>query len=215
VSGIVTAVGPSCEWAKVGDRVRAGFIYGGFKEEVAANEYQSYKISPQLGFQTAFLGNYITSYYSLKVRGNIKEGETVLVLGGSGGIGLTSIELAKAFGCTVIAAAGSEAKLQACKAAGADFLVNYEEPGWHKKVKDFSGGEGRDLIVDPVGDKFTEPAVRTLAWGGRLLIIGFAAGEIPKIPMNLLLLKVLCSKHFSAFSLCCVKHATPRLLSIF
>ena len=111
------------------------------------------------------------------------------MLGAAGGVGITSIELVKAFGGKVIAAASSQAKLAACKAAGADWLVNYEDPGWQKKVKEITGGNGVDICVDPVGDRFTELAVRSLAWGGRLLVVGFAAGSIPRIPMNLLLLK--------------------------
>ena len=114
----------------------------------------------------------------------------MLVLGAAGGVGLTSVELAKALGAkTVIAAASTPAKLEACRRAGADHLVNYEEEGWRAKVKELTDGAGVDLVVDPVGDKYTEPAVRCLAWGGRLLIVGFAAGEIPRIPANLLLLK--------------------------
>mmetsp|Transcript_87903 Transcript_87903/g.138765 ORF Transcript_87903/g.138765 Transcript_87903/m.138765 type:complete len:336 (+) Transcript_87903:72-1079(+) len=189
VSGVVEQVGASVTSIRVGDRVRAGMIYGGFKEQVIATEFNCVKIPDSLSFQDCFLGNYVTSYYSLVVRGRLQAGETVLVLGAAGGLGITCIELCKALGARVIAAASSEAKLAACKRAGADELINYEAPDWHLKVKDLTMGRGVDICFDPVGDRFTEPAVRCLAWGGRLLVIGFAAGDIPKIPMNLLLLK--------------------------
>lgn len=189
ISGEVLAVGEGVEKIKVGDRVRSGMIMGGYREEVIVHESRCASLPRNLGYKDCFLGNYITSYFALKVRGCIKPGETVLVLGAAGGIGITSIQLAKALGAsTVIACASSDEKLQACKSAGADHLIRYDQPKWHKHVKNIVG-KGVDIIVDPVGDVFTEPAIRTIGWEGRLLIIGFAGGEIPKIRANLLLLK--------------------------
>lgn len=132
---------------------------------------------------------YGTSYYALKQRANIQPGETLLVLGASGGVGLATVELGKAMGAKVIAAASTAEKLEVAKAAGADELINYSEESLKEAVKKLTKGKGVDVIYDPVGGDFTEQALRSMAWNGRHLIIGFAAGDIPKVPANLTLLK--------------------------
>jgi len=129
---------------------------------------------------------YGTSYYGLKQRGQLQDGETLLVLGAAGGVGLAAVELGKAMGAKVIAAASTAEKLAVCKEHGADALINYTTEDLKARLKELGGC---DVIYDPVGDKFAEPAMRTLKWYGRYLVIGFAAGEIPKIPLNLALLK--------------------------
>jgi NADPH2:quinone reductase len=129
---------------------------------------------------------YGTSYYALKQRAKLKKGDTLLVLGAAGGVGLAAVELGKAMGANVIAAASTNEKLQICKIHGADELINYSDEDLKRRVKELGGC---DVIYDPIGDKYSEPAMRTLKWYGRYLVIGFAAGEIPKIPLNLALLK--------------------------
>ncbi|HBP68961.1 MAG TPA: NADPH:quinone oxidoreductase, partial [Alcanivorax sp.] len=136
----------------------------------------------------AFSMVYGTSYHALKQRANIQPGETLLVLGASGGVGLAAVELGKAMGAKVIAAASSDDKLQVAKEAGADDLINYTDEDLKEALKS-RYPQGIDVIYDPVGDRFTEPALRNMAWNGRFLIVGFAAGETPKIPANLTLLK--------------------------
>ena len=136
-----------------------------------------------------FCITYATSYYGLKQRANIQPGETLLVLGAAGGVGITAIQVAKALGAKVIAAASTEDKLDFACAAGADMRINYSTENLKDKVKELTGGRGADVIYDPVGGEFSEQAYRAIAWYGRYLVIGFAAGSIPKIPLNLPLLK--------------------------
>ena len=133
--------------------------------------------------------SYVTSLHALKYRAKLKAGETLLVLGASGGVGSTAIQIGKILGATVIACASTEAKLSVCKNLGADHLINYDSENLKLKVRELTNGKGADVVYDPVGDKYCEPAVRALAFRGRLIVIGFAAGEIPRIPINLLLLK--------------------------
>ena len=132
---------------------------------------------------------YGTSYHALKQRAALQPGETMLVLGAAGGVGLAAVQLGKLMGATVIAAASSEAKLSVCRELGADETINYETEDLRERVKVLTNGRGVDVCYDPVGDRFTEPALRSMAWRGRYLVVGFAAGEIPKIPANLVLLK--------------------------
>ena len=136
----------------------------------------------------SFMMAYGTSYYALKDRGYLKEGDTLLVLGASGGVGLAAVELGKIMGATVFAAASNEEKLALCKQQGADQLINYTDEDLKTKVKELTDGKGADVVLDPVGGSYTEAALRATAWNGRLLIVGFPAG-IAKIPMNLPLLK--------------------------
>ena len=132
---------------------------------------------------------YGTSYHALKDRANLKAGETLLVLGAAGGVGLAAVQLAKIMGAKVIAAASTSEKLEICKQMGAFETINYETEDIKERIKEITGGKGVDVVYDAVGDRYSEPSVRSLAWKGRYLVVGFAAGEIPKIPLNLTLLK--------------------------
>jgi NADPH2:quinone reductase len=146
---------------------------------------------PVLSFEQAagISITYFTSYYALKQRANLQPGETLLVLGAAGGVGTTAIELGKLMGAKVIAAASSDEKLALCKQLGADEVINYSEVSLKDAIKELTGGKGVDVVYDPVGGDYAEPAVRSMAWNGRYLVIGFASGPIPKIPLNLTLLK--------------------------
>jgi NADPH2:quinone reductase len=130
-----------------------------------------------------------TSYHALKDRAQLRAGETLLVLGAAGGVGLAAVELGKLMGARVIAAASSAEKLALCRARGADATIDYATEDLKERAKELTGGRGIDVVYDPVGGAYSEPALRTMAWGGRFLVVGFAAGEIPKIPLNLTLLK--------------------------
>jgi NADPH2:quinone reductase len=138
---------------------------------------------------SAFILTYGTSYHALKDRAQLKAGETLLVLGASGGVGIAAIQLGKAMGARVIAAASSEAKLAVCKDNGADELIDYAADDLRTRVKAITAGRGVDVVYDPVGGPYSEPALRDMAWNGRFLVVGFAAGEIPKVALNLVLLK--------------------------
>jgi NADPH:quinone reductase len=138
---------------------------------------------------SAFVLTYGTSYHALKDRAQLKSGETLLVLGASGGVGLAAVQIGKAMGAHVIAAASSDAKLTVCKDNGADELINYAQEDLRARIKASTGGRGVDVVYDPVGGAYSEPALRDTAWNGRFLVVGFAAGEIPKVPLNLALLK--------------------------
>ena len=186
-AGIITELADDVPHLKVGDRVAAMVQNGAFASEVLAPMMVTWPIG-DMPFETAagMALVYGTSYYGLKQRGQLQEGETLLVLGAAGGVGLAAVELGKAMGAKVIAAASTDEKLAVCKEHGADELINYTNEGLKARLKELGGC---DVIYDPVGDKFAEPAMRTLNWYGRYLVIGFAAGEIPKIPLNLALLK--------------------------
>jgi NADPH2:quinone reductase len=138
---------------------------------------------------SAFLFTYGTSYYALKDRAELRAGETVLVLGAAGGVGLAAVELAKRMGARVIAAASSPEKLAVCRERGADALIDYTREDVKDRTKELTGGAGADVVYDPVGGSLAEAALRSIAWKGRYLVIGFAAGDIPRIPLNLVLLK--------------------------
>jgi len=188
-AGVVSAVGSGVTHHKIGDRVLALGL-GGFAEEAIADAASMMPLPPTLDFETAaatFLA-YGTSLRALKNRARLQPGETVLVLGASGGVGIAAIEIAKAMGARVLAAASTESKLEVCRRAGADATVDYTREDLKNAVKSFTGGKGIDVVYDPVGGDYTEAALRSLGWGGRLLIIGFAAGSIPKLPVNLTLL---------------------------
>jgi NADPH2:quinone reductase len=191
LSGIVEAVGPGVTRLKAGDRVAALTHWGGFADYAIAQEARTTLVpeTMDLDIASAFTLVYGTSHYALKQRGALKAGETVLVLGASGGTGLSAIEIAKAMGARVIAGASTAEKLAIAKAHGADELVNYAEEDLKARVKALTGGKGVDVIYDPVGDKFADPAFRTIGWEGRYLVIGFAGGQIPAIPLNLALVK--------------------------
>ena len=193
VAGIIKAVGSGIggnAGFKPGDRV-FGRVANGCADEVVTKPDFLWQLPPVVGFEVGagFAMNYGTSYYALKVRGQLKAGETLLVLGASGGVGLAAVELGKMLGARVIACASTTEKLEVCKRAGADDTINYETENLREAIKRLTQDRGVDVVYDPVGDKFADPAVRGLAWGGRSLVVGFAAGEIPKVALNLPLLK--------------------------
>jgi NADPH:quinone reductase len=191
VAGTIDAVGTDVQHLKVGDRVIAFVGVGGFAEYVCAPAALAVPIPDGVSDEVAaaFTLTYATSHHALFDRGQLKAGETLLVLGAGGGVGLAAVELGKVAGARVIAAASSADKLAAAKEHGADELIDYAATDLRESVKALTGGNGADVIYDPVGGPGTEAAVRSLAWRGRLLIVGFAQGEIPQIPAKLLLLK--------------------------
>ncbi|MDG5499369.1 NADPH:quinone oxidoreductase family protein [Marinobacter sp. BGYM27] len=191
MAGEVLEVGEKVTRFKKGDRVMGLTGFGAFSEEIVAAEANLLPIPDGMSDEeaAAFTMVYGTSYHALKQRANIQPGETLLVLGASGGVGLATVELGKAMGAHVIAAASTAEKLEVAKQAGADELINYTEEPLKDTIKKLTKNKGVDVVYDPVGGDFTEQALRAMAWNGRHLIIGFAAGEIPKIPANLTLLK--------------------------
>jgi NADPH2:quinone reductase len=197
MAGLVKEVGEGVKGVKAGDRVIAFTTYGAFAEEVKVEAGRLVPIPEGMDYNSAaaFLLTYGTSDHALRDRAQLKAGETLLVLGAAGGVGLAAIEIGKAMGAKVIACASSVDKLEVCKQHGADEVINYsggEKDGFavfRETIKQFTGGKGVDVIYDAVGGPYTEPALRSSAWRGRLLVVGFAAGEIPKIPLNLTLLK--------------------------
>ncbi len=190
-AGVVAAVGEKVTHVKPGDRVMALTGWGSFAEQVAVAGYSVMPIPAGMDFASAaaFGMTYGTSIHALKQRANLQPGETLLVLGASGGVGLAAVEIGKAMGARVIAAASSAEKLEVAKAAGADELINYSEGGLKDKLKELTGGQGVDVIYDPVGGDLFEEAFRSIAWNGRFLVVGFASGTIPSLPANLTLLK--------------------------
>ena len=191
VAGIVKELGPNVENIKVGDRVIAFNTWGGFAEEILVEANRTIEIPDEMDFIHAagFVLTYGTSIHALKDRAEIQPGESLLILGASGGVGLSAIQLGKVMGAKVIAAASSDKKLAICRENGADELINYTNEDLRERVKQITNKKGVDVIYDPVGGRFSELAIRDMAWKGRYLVIGFAIGEIPKIPLNLALLK--------------------------
>ena len=191
VAGTIDAVGEGVRQPKTGDRVIAFVGVGGFAEHVCAPAALAVPIPSGVTDEVAaaFTLTYATSHHALFDRGQLKAGETLLVLGAGGGVGLAAVELGKVAGARVIAAASSAEKLAVAKDHGADDTINYTESDLRDAVKALTGDKGADVIYDPVGGPATEAALRSLAWRGRLLVVGFAHGEIPKLAANLLLLK--------------------------
>jgi NADPH2:quinone reductase len=191
LAGVVGAVGDGVTRVRVGDAVIGFTGWGAFAEQAVLPAEGLIPMPEDMPFEIAgsFLMTYGTSWHALKDRAQLQAGETVLVLGAAGGIGIAAIEIAKALGARVIAAASSAEKLKICRAKGADETINYVREDLRERLKALTGGRGVDVVCDPVGGKFTEPALRSLAWRGRLLVIGFADGEIPRLPLNLPLLK--------------------------
>jgi NADPH2:quinone reductase len=191
LAGVVKEVGPGVTHVRPGDRVMAVTTFGAFAEEAKTEARRVVRIPGAMDFVTAsaFLLTYCTSDHALVDRGGLQAGETLLVLGAAGGVGLAAIEIGKILGARVIACASSDDKLEVCLAHGADAGINYERDDLRARIKEVTGGRGPDVVYDAVGGRFTEPALRSIAWRGRLLVVGFAAGEIPKIPLNLTLLK--------------------------
>lgn len=191
VAGTIDAVGADVKRFKPGDRVGAFVGLGGFAEFVCAPAAMTAPLLPGISTETAaaFTLTYATSHHALFDRGQLKAGETLVVLGAGGGVGLAAVELGKIAGARVIAVASSDEKLDAARTHGADEAINYGATDLREALKAATGGKGADVIYDPVGGKHTEAALRSLAWRGRLLVVGFADGEIPQIPANLLLIK--------------------------
>lgn len=191
VAGVVKEIGEGVSGLKAGDRVIAFTTWGGFAEELAVDAERTIAIPDRMDFVPAsgFVLTYGTAYHALKDRGQLKGGEILLVLGASGGVGIAAIQLGKAMGARVIAAASTDQKLQVCRENGADEVVNYGTEDLRARIKALTAGKGIDVVFDPVGGPYSEPALRDMAWNGRFLVIGFAAGDIPRIPLNLALLK--------------------------
>jgi NADPH2:quinone reductase len=191
VTGVLKSIGAGVAGWKVGDRVSAQTTYGGYAEEVIADVDRLAAIPESVDFASAtgLSSTYGTSYYALVDRGQLRAGETLLVLGAAGGVGLAAVEIGKVLGAKVIACASSAEKLAVCRARGADETINYVTEDMRARVKAITQGKGVDVIYDPVGGSYSELALRDMAWGGRHLVIGFTAGDIPKIPLNLPLIK--------------------------
>lgn len=191
VSGIVASVGENIKHVKKGDRVFALTGWGGFAAYVLADGHKCLPMPEGMDFVTGATTMYTcgTSFHALKQRANIQPGETLVVLGAAGGVGLAAVQIGKLMGAHVIAAASSDEKLALCILSGADEIINYKTQDLKAKIKELTNGKGADVIYDPVGDQYSEPAVRSLAWGGRYLVVGFAAGAPAAIRLNLPLLK--------------------------
>ena len=190
-AGVVAAIGEGVKRIAVGDKVIIMTRGGTFAEKCVADEHTTMPLPDGLDFEqgAGFAVTYGTSYHALKQRANLQPGETVLVLGAAGGVGITAVEIAKAMGARVIAAASSDEKLEFARSAGADEFINYSEVPLKETVKELTGGKGADVVYDPVGGEFADQAFRATAWHGRYLVIGFACGEIPKFSANIALLK--------------------------
>jgi NADPH2:quinone reductase len=191
VSGIVTRVGGGIAGFAKGDRVMAFTGWGGARELVAVKAARVVAMPENAGFETAaaMQVTYGTSFHALKDRAALSAGETLAVLGAAGGTGQAAVELGKLMGARVIAVASSDEKLEFCKSLGADQLVNSTSDDVRERIKALTQGRGADVIYDPVGGNLSESAFRAIGWGGRYLVIGFASGEIPRLPLNLPLLK--------------------------
>lgn len=190
-AGVISAVGENVSHLNVGDRVMALTGWGSGAEQIAVPAYNILPMPDAMDFTTAaaFSMTYGTAMHALKQRGALQAGETLLVLGASGGVGLAAIEIGKAMGARVIAAASSAEKLEVARQAGADELINYQDEDVRERLKTLTKGQGVDVIIDPVGGDMSETVLRSIAWNGRMLVIGFASGTIPSLPANLPLLK--------------------------
>ena len=191
LAGVVKEVGAGVSAFRPGDKVIAFTTYGAFAEEVKTEVGRLIPLPEGMDYPSgaAFILTYGTSDHALRDRAALKPGETLLVLGAAGGVGLAAIEIGKALGARVIACASSAEKLAVCREHGADATINYAAEDLRERIKALTDGRGIDVVYDSVGGSYTEPAFRSLAWRGRLLVVGFAAGEIPKLPLNLALLK--------------------------
>jgi NADPH2:quinone reductase len=190
-AGVVAAVGGGVTSVAVGDRVAATMIYGAYAEQVVVPEPSCVKLPAGVSFEigAATLLTYATTLHALADRAALRSGETLLVLGAAGGVGIAAVELGALMGARVIAAASTDDKLAFCRAHGATEGINYATSDLKDQIKALTKGNGCDVVYDPVGGALAEPALRGTAWQGRYLVIGFASGEIPKIPLNLVLLK--------------------------
>jgi NADPH2:quinone reductase len=191
LAGVVREAGEGVTHVKPGDKVMAYVSQGAFAQQIVASAQMVMPMPPELDFDTAAAVTltYGTSHHAVVDRAQLKAGETMLVLGAAGGVGLAAIEIGKALGARVIAAASTDEKLDVCKAHGADVTINYSTQDLREAIKAATDGKGPNVIYDPVGGVYAEPAFRSIAWRGRYLVVGFANGEIPKLPLNLTLLK--------------------------
>ncbi len=190
-AGVIEAVGPGVTHLKVGQNVACLSGTGGFGTHTLAPAAMCMPLPAGFSYvdAAAFIMIYATSYHALVDRAQLKAGETVLILGAAGGVGTSAIQIAKAMGARVIAAASSDEKCALCKSIGADETINYATENLRERIKALTDSKGPDVIYDPVGGEYTEPAFRSIAWRGRYLVVGFAAGPIPALPFNLMLLK--------------------------
>jgi len=190
-AGVIKAIGEGVGNVKVGDRVIALVPHGGLAEECAVDARAVIPLPADMDFATgaALLLTYCTSLHALKDIAKLAQGETLLVLGAAGGVGIAAIEIGKLMGARVIAAASSEEKLALCREHGADDTIDYTNEDLRERLDALTGKRGVDVVYDAVGGTHTEASLRATAWGGRLLVVGFASGEIPRIPLNLPLLK--------------------------
>ena len=190
-SGVIAGLGEGVKGLNLGDRVIALPEHGAFAEKCVVDERMCQLLPDQLDFEqgAGFTITYATSYHAFRQSTALKEGETLLVLGAAGGVGITAVEIARALGAKVIAAASSDEKLKFARQAGADEVINYSQDSLRDAVKELTGGRGVDVVYDPVGGDLAQQALRSLAWQGRYLVIGFACGDIPQFPANIALLK--------------------------
>jgi len=190
IAGEITEVGSEVSHYKVGDRVFGAILTGGFADEAVVHNKAVFPIPPGMDYivGSSFMMAYGTSYHALKQRAQLKEGQTLVILGASGGVGLAAVELGKLMGARVIACASTDEKLALCKEYGADETINYSSEDLKKRIKELTDGNGANVVYDAVGGDNAEKALRALAWQGRFLVVGFVGG-IPKIPLNLPLLK--------------------------
>lgn len=204
-AGVVTAVGDGVTSVKPGDRVATWMIHGTFAERVVVPELACVKVPERVSFETAAatLLTYATTYHALVDRAAMKPDETLLVLGAAGGVGTAAVELGKVLGGRVIACASTAEKLAFCKEHGADDGIDYAKEDLKARAKELTKGNGADVVYDPVGGGLSEAALRSIAWEGRFLVVGFASGEIPKIPLNLALLKgcQICGVFWGSFAM--------------
>lgn len=191
VAGVVKAIGEDIKHLNIGDEVFGFVAHGAMAEEVLIPGNACFPKPTQMDFPIAasFMMAYGTSFHALKDRAKLQKGETLLVLGASGGVGLAAVELGKLMGAHVIAAASSDEKLELCRHYGADETINYSTENLKSTIKALTNNKGVDVIYDPVGGDYAETAFRGMAWNGRYLVVGFASGHIPKLPLNLPLLK--------------------------
>ena len=191
LAGVVKEVGAGVSNVKPGDKVIAFTAFGAFAEEVKTEAARLLPLPEAMSYEegASFILTYGTTDHALRDRGQLKPGETLLVLGAAGGVGVAAIEIGKALGARVIACASSDDKLAVCRQHGADECINYATEDLRERIKALTGSKGVDVIYDAVGGPYSEPAFRSIAWRGRHLVIGFAAGDIPKLPLNLALLK--------------------------
>jgi NADPH2:quinone reductase len=191
LAGVISTVGSNVRKYKPGDRVIASTGHGAFAEKVKVSANRLMPLPENVDFDTgaAFILTYGTSWHAIKDRAALEAGQTMLVLGAAGGVGLAAIEIGKALGARVIAAASSPEKLGVCSEHGADATIDYGREDLRERIKALTDGKGPDVIYDPVGGPYAEPAFRSIGWRGRYLVVGFASGEIPRLPLNLALLK--------------------------